>query len=79
MGFINIFSLGILIGILNLTGLIFFIEALKTGPFSIVGAVSNFSLLITLSLGLIIYKERPTKNQVFGIILSFLALILFKL
>jgi drug/metabolite transporter (DMT)-like permease len=78
-GFTNIYSLGILIGVLNFTGLVFFIEALKTGPFSIVGAVSNFSLLITLSLGLIIYKERPTKNQIFGTILSFLALILFKL
>lgn len=78
-GFINIHSLGIFIGVLNFTGLVFFIEALKTGPFSIVGAVSNFSLLITLSLGLIIYKEKLTKNQIFGMVLSFLALILFKL
>ncbi len=77
--FINIYSLGTLIGILNFTGLVFFINALKTGSFSIVGAVSNFSLLITLSLGFIFYKEKMTKNQIFGMMLSIIALIIFKL
>ena len=59
--------------------LVFFIEALKTGPFSIVGAITNFSLLITLSLAIFIYKERPTVKHIFGIVLSFIALFLFKL
>lgn len=78
-GLINIYSLGVLIGVLNFAGLVFFIEALKTGPFSIVGAVSNFSLIITLSLGIMIFKEKLTPKHIIGIITSFIALILFRL
>jgi len=75
----GIYVVGSLIGLLNFVGLVLFIEALKTGPFSIVGAITNFSLLITLTLAIFIYKERPTVNHIFGIILSFIALFLFKL
>lgn len=75
----GIYMVGSLIGVLNFVGLVLFIEALKTGPFSIVGAITNFSLLITLTLAILIYKERPTVKHIFGIVLSFIALILFKL
>lgn len=75
----GIYVIGSLIGVLNFVGLVLFIEALKTGPFSIVGAITNFSLLITLSLAIFIYKERPTVKHIFGIVLSFVALFLFKL
>ncbi len=75
----GIYVVGSLIGVLNFVGLVLFIEALKTGPFSIVGAITNFSLLITLSLAIFIYKERPTVKHIFGIVLSFIALFLFKL
>ncbi len=75
----GIYIIGALIGILNFVGLVLFIEALKTGPFSIVGAITNFSLLITLSLGIFIYKEKPSIKHIIGIVLSFISLFLFKL
>lgn len=76
---VGIYVIGTLIGVLNFAGLILFIEALKTGPFSIVGAITNFSLLITLSLAMFFYKERPTVKQVLGIFLAFLSLFLFRI
>lgn len=75
----GIYIIGSLIGILNFVGLVLFLEALKTGPFSIVGAITNFSLLVTLLLAIFIYKEKPTPKHIFGILLSFASLILFKL
>lgn len=75
---ISLYITGIFIGIFNFFGLVFFIEAMRTGLFSVVGAVNNLSLLLTIVLSIIIFREKPTLKQVIGIILAFLALILFQ-
>ncbi len=70
------YILGVAIGTFNFLGLVFFIEALKAGTFSVVGAINNFSLILTLGLSILIYSERPSKKQIIGICLAFASLFL---
>jgi drug/metabolite transporter (DMT)-like permease len=70
--------LGIIIGTLNFLGFVLFLLALRDGPLALVGAINNFSILLTIFLSILIHKEKPTALQYAGIVLAFLALMIFR-
>lgn len=73
----NTILLGIALGFFNFLGFIMFLFATKAGSLSIVGAITSLSLLLTLLLSVVIHKERPTKKEALGIVLSISSLVLF--
>lgn len=74
----NEFRLGFFIGVFNVAGYISFFLALQRGLFSIVGALNNFSLLITIALLYFVLKEKPTVIQGVGISIAFISLFLLR-
>ncbi|WP_026695363.1 EamA family transporter [Peribacillus kribbensis] len=60
------------------TGLswLFFFAAISIGEVSIVAPIDKFSVVITMILSLIILKEKPTKNTIFGCLIITLGTVL---
>jgi bacterial/archaeal transporter family protein len=63
----------------NFFGLVFYITALKTGSFALVGSINNFSILLTILISIIVFRERLTIKQVIGVCIAFISLTLLRL
>ena len=70
---------GILTGIFGSTGALFFLFAISQGNASVIVTMTALYPLITIALAFLILKERVTKKQSIGMILAFIAMVLFSL
>lgn len=70
--------LGIIIGILNFMGFYAYIQALKTGPLSIVATIMSLNFIIVIILSILVYKEKLTLKRVLGIVLTIVAMLLLR-
>ena len=55
----------------------FILKSFKSGPASLGSIIQNFSMIVPIVLGLIIWNEKIFKNQIFGLVLFVLILYLF--
>ncbi|MBU4134502.1 DMT family transporter [bacterium] len=71
-------ALGIAIGILNIAGYYLMLKAWSTGPISLVQGILSQTMVITLILSSIVYKEKFTIKITAALILSIIASLLIK-
>ncbi|HMB30838.1 MAG TPA: EamA family transporter [Desulfohalobiaceae bacterium] len=65
---------GVTMGFLNLAGFYLFLEALATGPLSIVASIVGMHFVVAVVLSLFIYKEHITKWGILGLILTIVSI-----
>jgi drug/metabolite transporter (DMT)-like permease len=63
-------SNGVMMGILNLGGFYLFLEALATGPLSLVASIVGMHFVVAVVLSLCIYKEHLTLWSFGGLVLT---------
>lgn len=69
-------GIGIGMGILNLGGYYIFLQALTTGPLSIVASITGMHFVVAVVLSVVIYKDQLSFTGIIGLFLTSLALIL---
>lgn len=72
-------TIGAAVGLVSYGGLYFYIEALKSGPGSIVVTIFSLDMFFILLLSFLFFGERLTRNQQVGFLLSATGLILIGL
>jgi len=70
--------LGITLGALNITGYYMILKAWSTGPLSLVQGIISLTMIITIILSSIFYKEKFTPRIAVALALSMLAAFLIK-
>ncbi len=63
----------ILTGIFGTVGLYFFFSAVKTGPISVISALTAMYPVVTVVLAVVVLHERLAVRQVLGILLALVA------
>ncbi len=63
----------ILTGIFGTIGLYFFFCAVKTGPISVISALTALYPVVTVVLAVIVLQERLSLRQVLGVLLALIA------
>lgn len=67
---------GLLISLIGYIPIIAFFEAIKRGKVGVISPVASSSLIVTIFLSIIFFKETLTHNQVFAILFIILGIIL---
>jgi uncharacterized membrane protein len=73
---------GILLGIVNYFGVLFFIKALGTNIFdsSIIFGINNIGIVIlSVLLGLLLFKEKLSSINLIGVFISIIAIFMLSL
>lgn len=76
---LNTLALGGTVGLVSYGGLYFYIEALKSGPGSVVVTIFSLDMFFILLLSFLFFGERLTRNQQLGFLLSAAGLMLIGL
>ncbi len=63
----------ILTGIFGTIGLYFFFCAIRSGPISVISALTALYPVVTVALALVVLHERLTFRQIVGVLLALLA------
>ncbi|MBW1997688.1 MAG: DMT family transporter [Deltaproteobacteria bacterium] len=71
--------LGMSMGLINLGGFYAFLEALSSGPLSIIASIMGMHFVISILLSSLIYKEALTPTRWVGMTLTILSVILVRL
>jgi drug/metabolite transporter (DMT)-like permease len=72
-------AIGAAVGVVSYGGLYFYMEALKSGPGSIVVTIFSLDMFFILLLSFLFFDERLTRNQLIGFLLSAIGLTLIGL
>jgi drug/metabolite transporter (DMT)-like permease len=75
----NAIIIGFFMGIFNFIGFNILLKALSIGPLSLIASINAMSFVMVIILSVIIYKEKITKRNLFGILLSIVAVILLRM
>jgi len=70
--------IGAIMGILNVVGYYAYLEGLARGPLSLVTVITSMHFVIAVVLSILIYRERPTRVGITGIVLTIVSLILLR-
>jgi drug/metabolite transporter (DMT)-like permease len=70
--------IGAIMGILNVVGYYAYLEALARGPLSLVTVITSMHFVIAVVLSILIYREKPTRLGITGIVLTIVSLILLR-
>ena len=70
--------LGITIGLLNIAGYYLVLTAWSRGPLSLIQGILSTTMIITILLSRIAYRERFNWKNILAVILSLLAVLLIK-
>ncbi len=70
--------IGVTMGLLNLIGFYLFLEALATGPLSIVASIVGLHFVVAVVLSLLVYKEQITKWGLLGLILTVVSIVFLR-
>lgn len=71
--------LGGVIGVLNFSGFYLLLEALSTGPLSLISTITNLSFVLPIALSIGIYGEDLSSKRVLGILLAVAAVAVIRL
>ncbi len=71
-------GIGIVMGIINIIGFYAYLQALSTGPLSIVASINGMHFVVAVVLSVVIYKERLNFSIILGLLLTGIALVLLK-
>jgi len=71
-------GIGLLMGLLNLSGFYLFLKALALGPLSIVAVVNGMHFLVPVLLAAIVFKERLDSSRLLALVLALAALWLLR-
>lgn len=71
-------KLGLLMGILNFFGFYSFLAALGSGPLSVIALVVGMHFAIAIGLSVLLYREEMTRQRLFGIGLTLMAVYFLK-
>jgi len=63
----------VLTGIFGTVGLYFFFSAVKTGPISVISALTALYPVVTVVLAVVVLHERLAVRQVLGVLLALVA------
>ncbi|RQW83414.1 MAG: DMT family transporter [Geobacter sp.] len=70
--------IGCIMGVLNVVGYYAYLEGLSRGPLSLVTVITSMHFVVAVVLSILIYRERPTRLGITGIILTIVSLILLR-
>ncbi len=68
--------IGIICGILNFLGILFYLKALSKGPVSIISSISALYPMITIALAFFLLQESMTWKQSMGLVFGIVAIVL---
>ena len=71
--------IGLFMGLLNFVGFYCFLQALGTGPMSVIVSIMGMHFVIGILLSAVIYKERLTGLRILGIGLTIVSVLLLRL
>jgi drug/metabolite transporter (DMT)-like permease len=69
-------SIGFVMGVINFAGFYLMLDALSTGPLSIIVSLVGMHFVIAVILSTLIYKEKPTPLKTLGVALTVVSVIL---
>jgi drug/metabolite transporter (DMT)-like permease len=72
-------SIGFVMGVINFAGFYLMLDALSTGPLSIIISLVGMHFVIAVILSTLIYKEKPTPIKALGVALTVVSVILLRL
>lgn len=72
-------TIGVCMGGLNLVGFYLLLQALETGPLSVIAPLTGMHFVIAVILSGVVYRERPGLYNVAGLILAAAAVLLMKI
>ena len=70
--------IGAIMGLLNVVGYYAYLEGLTRGPLSLVTVITSMHFVVAVVLSILIYRERPTRLGITGIVLTIVSLILLR-
>jgi drug/metabolite transporter (DMT)-like permease len=70
--------IGLVIGILNVTGYYAYLEGLSRGPLSLVTVITSMHFVVALILSILIYRERLTPMRLAGVAFTIASLLLLR-
>jgi drug/metabolite transporter (DMT)-like permease len=70
--------IGAIMGILNVVGYYAYLEGLTRGPLSLVTVITSMHFVVAVVLSILIYRERPTRLGITGIVLTIVSLVLLR-
>lgn len=71
-------AIGLTMGALNLVGFYLLLAALETGPLSVIAPLTGMHFLIAIILAAVVYRERPDRRSIAGIVMAIVAVLLMK-
>lgn len=71
-------SIGLVMGVFNLAGFYAFLQALSSGPLSLVASINGMHFMVAVFLARLIYKERITARAGLGLALTIVSLLLLR-
>jgi drug/metabolite transporter (DMT)-like permease len=71
-------GIGLGMGLFNLIGYYALLLALDQGPLSIIAPLTGMHFLVAILLSAVVYRERPDRRGLAGILLALLAMVLMK-
>jgi len=71
-------TIGAVMGILNVVGYYAYLEGLARGPLSLVTVITGMHFVVAVVLSIFIYRERPSRLGITGIVLTVASLILLR-
>jgi len=71
--------IGLVVGLINFAAFVALLQALKTGPLSIIVPVVGMNFVLANILAVIFYREKLTLLKTAGILMAVLSLLLMKL
>jgi drug/metabolite transporter (DMT)-like permease len=71
-------SLGLGMGLFNLVGYYALLQALASGPLSVIAPLTGMHFFVAIVLSALVYRERPDRRSLAGILLAVLATVLMK-
>ena len=71
--------LGLIMGLANFVGFFALMQALTTGPLSIIVSITGIHFVVAIALSAIVYRETPDTVRITGIGLTLISIILMKM
>jgi drug/metabolite transporter (DMT)-like permease len=71
--------IGLCMGLINFVGFYCFLQALGTGPMSVIASIMGMHFVIGIFLSAVIYKERLTGPRILGIGLTIVSVLLLRM
>jgi uncharacterized membrane protein len=65
-------------GLFNLVGYYALLQALASGPLSVIAPLTGMHFFVAIVLSALVYRERPDRRSLAGILLAVLATVLMK-